>query len=155
LVSVYLYNNSDTDTEDVYLAVHFTYPDGSSPRPICNEKIEEDHLFVESDDPKVQGQLGSPDKPDRFGYHIKVANQSGDANTPIFHADYIFDGATTPQVKVEIVKRGWTATKLPPLTRTAEECTSPYWSIFALLAGCGLTAGVASMKTGKSWIPFL
>jgi hypothetical protein len=99
-VSVSVFNNSDTDFDDLPLILIFTNPDGSIPKQI-QQIVHAPAGWL--DPPPTQPATIPVGNPTELRFTLKVANRNKEA---IFRGDFTFEGEQAPTLKVTAVKKG-------------------------------------------------
>ncbi|HEY0009880.1 MAG TPA: hypothetical protein VGB55_14220 [Tepidisphaeraceae bacterium] len=128
-VTVYVFNTSGQDFEDVPVAVTFTMPDGTVP------KLISDKLSLKPEQYELQNLNSNNPKELRIGYLLKVANRR---DTSIFEATYIMEGGTPPTVNVDLNKKG-IRSQFIESNRLVEQTDSPWSSLLSPIGGTLLT----------------
>lgn len=103
-VSVYLFNKSDLDYEDVAVEVAFTGKDGQRPKLLQDKATTPPSPTpILPITPQTQPATG-PASSVRIEYNLKVVNRTN----PVFLGEYIFEGAESPHAVVAVKKKGLT-----------------------------------------------
>jgi hypothetical protein len=96
-VSIYLFNTTGRDYEDVPISITFRGPDQSKPVLIRDRPDLKPEQYE-----RRQLDAAAPNEL-RLGYDLRVVNRS---DKQVFQCDFTFEGATVPEVSVDISKKG-------------------------------------------------
>jgi hypothetical protein len=117
-VRITLYNDTDEDFEQLPIVALFKSPSGQPLKPMqARIIIPPNPAEYKVLSPATQPN-GTADDVQRYEYNVKVANRS---SSPIFDAEFLFEGSIAPQTTVSIEKKGVRAEERLPKLEQADQ----------------------------------